>query len=200
MNATRKNKPAPKRRPVPKRKLALKRKPAPKRKTQRAAGATYDDFMTKALAMEQEAAERYDELADQMDVHNNPEVSELFRKMAEIERKHAVRVLGKLPAPPAAPQPLAPGPELPESVPTSETHYLMPPYRALELALESEERARDFFEQTARTTRDARVKTAATELAAEEREHVRLIKAWMERVPKPEPNWDYDPDPPHYSE
>jgi len=159
----------------------------------------YKAFMAQAHAMEEEAAERYDDLADQMEVHNNPEVAQLFRKMADIERKHAVRVLGKLPEKPAAPA-LRAGPELPETVPASETHYLMPPYRALELALESEERARAFFLRALKTTRDAKVRAAAKELAAEETEHVRLIREWMARVPKPEPGWDYDPDPPNYSE
>jgi rubrerythrin len=89
---------------------------------------------------------------------------------------------------------------MPETIPTSEAHYLMPAYHALELALESELRAQKFFEQAERSTRDARVRDAAREMAAEEREHVRLIKDWMKRVPKPEPGWDYDPDPPTYSE
>ena len=37
-------------------------------------------------------------------------------------------------------------------------------------------------------------------MAEEEREHVRLIRDWMKRVPKPEPGWDRDPDPPVYSD
>jgi rubrerythrin len=177
-----------------------KKKPAAKRAAGKSPSGAYADFIAQALAMEQEAAERYDELADQMEVHNNAEVAELFRKMAEVERKHSERVLGKLPrkTPPAR-APIAAA-EMPETIPTSEAHYLMPAYHALELALESEQRAQKFFEQAERSTRDARVRDAAREMAAEEREHVRLIKDWMKRVPKPEPGWDYDPDPPTYSE
>jgi hypothetical protein len=33
-------------------------------------------------------------------------------------------------------------------------------------------------------------------MAAEEAEHVRLIKEWMKRVQRPEAGWDEDPDPP----
>jgi hypothetical protein len=33
-------------------------------------------------------------------------------------------------------------------------------------------------------------------MAAEEREHVRLIGEWLSRYPEPEPGWDHDPDPP----
>jgi len=40
------------------------------------------------------------------------------------------------------------------------------------------------------------VRAAALEMAADEREHVRLIEEWLSRVPPPEPGWDEDPDPP----
>jgi hypothetical protein len=33
-------------------------------------------------------------------------------------------------------------------------------------------------------------------MALEEREHVRLIRAWLAKVPKPKDGWDQDPDPP----
>jgi rubrerythrin len=177
-----------------------KKKAAATRAAAKRPSTAYDTFIAQALAMEQEAAERYDELADQMEVHNNTEVAQLFKKMAEVERKHSARVLGKIPGKtPARRPPIASG-EMPETIPTSEAHYLMPPYHALELALECEQRAQEFFEQAESSTRDAKVRAAAREMAAEEREHVRLIKEWMRRVPKPEPGWDYDPDPPTYSE
>ncbi len=41
--------------------------------------------------MEVEAAQRYAELADAMETHNNREVAALFRTMANIESKHADR-------------------------------------------------------------------------------------------------------------
>jgi hypothetical protein len=44
------------------------------------------------------------------------------------------------------------------------------------------------------------VRDAAEEMAGEEREHVRLIKEWMARVPRPPADWDHDPDPPRMSE
>jgi len=27
-----------------------------------------------------------------------------------------------------------------------------------------------------------------------------LVKAWMQKVPQPDHNWDHDPDPPRYDE
>ena len=44
-----------------------------------------EELLAYSLAIEQEAAERYAELADQMEVHNNHEVAELFHKLAVIE-------------------------------------------------------------------------------------------------------------------
>ncbi|NDP41405.1 MAG: rubrerythrin, partial [Aromatoleum sp.] len=38
------------------------------------------------------------------------------------------------------------------------------------------------------------------ELQAEEREHVELVKAWMKKVPKPDPDWANDPDPARYTD
>ena len=51
----------------------------------------YADFMARAYTMELEAVERYAQFAEQMDVHNNREVAELFRKLSAIEALHAKR-------------------------------------------------------------------------------------------------------------
>jgi len=34
----------------------------------------------------------------------------------------------------------------------------------------------------------------------EEAEHVALVRAWIEKVPEPDPSWATDPDPPRYDE
>jgi rubrerythrin len=177
------------------------RRPAARRAP--AKSDAYRKFLAQAHAMEREAAQRYDELADQMEVHNNAEVAALFRKMAEIERKHAARVLGSFPETPVeggSPSLAIGVPELPETISNNELHYLMPPYHALGLALESEQRAVRFFDRIAGSSKDAKVRAAARQLAGEERQHVRLVKEWMQKVPKPAAGWDYDPDPPNYTE
>ena len=73
-------------------------------------------------------------------------------------------------------------------------------HKALQLALDSEQRAVRFFDRIAGSSKDAKVRAAARQLASEERQHVRLVKEWMQKVPKPEAGWDYDPDPPNYTE
>ena len=68
----------------------------------------------------------------------------------------------------------------------TELHYLMQPWHALELALNNEKRAEKFLAGIAKSPRRRQVRKLAAEMAAEETEHVRLIKAWMKRVPKPD--------------
>ena len=165
---------------------------------------TLEEFMTLALLMELEAAQRYADLADAMEMHNNREVAELFRRMADIEGKHAQKIMTEMgwrEAP--APSPAAaawPGLEGPETTPADAVHYLMQPYHALELALAGEERAEQFFARLAEFAGADSVRAAAGELRDEEREHVALVKAWMDKVPRPASDWADDPDPPRYTD
>lgn len=163
-------------------------------------GTAYADFMSKAYAMELDASERYAEFADQMEVHNNPDVAQLFRKLSAIEGLHASRIREEM-GWTQTPDPMYPGlwtgGEPPETAQVTDLHYLMHPYHALEIALNNEERAEAFFTRLARARETpAEVRKLAEEMAAEEAGHQRLIQEWMARVPKPGPDWNRDPDPP----
>jgi rubrerythrin len=176
-------------------KKARKRVKKPRRR-----GGAYADFMAQAYTMEIEASERYTEFAEQMEVHNNPEVAQLFRKLAAIEGLHAKQVLEEM-GWPQMPEPVYAmqwaGGEPPESAPMADVHYRMTPWHALELALNNELRAEKFFTAIANSGKTpASVRKLAAEMAYEETEHVRLIREWMKRVPKPDPDWNRDPDPP----
>ena len=162
---------------------------------------TLEAFMAQALQMELDAAQRYNEFADTMEVHNNPEVVEWFRKMAVIEGKHAAQIMAQMgwSAVPANAPRLA-GFEAVEGAAVDELHYLMQPWHVLQLALAGEERAERFFAQMARETKVEAIRMAATTLQQEERDHVELVKAWMQKVPQPDINWDQDPDPPRYDD
>ena len=164
---------------------------------------TYDDFMARAYAMELEANERYAQFADQLDTHNNREVSQMFRKLSEVEALHAKRILEEMrwPTTPALPPAYAwETAEAPETAAFDQLHYLMQPMHALEIALKCELQAQKYFEDIAASKAPATVRKAAAEMADEEREHVRLIRDWMKRVPPPRPGWDEDLDPPHVTE
>jgi rubrerythrin len=163
----------------------------------------YAEFMQRAYAMELEATERYAQFAEQLDTHNNREVAKLFRKLSEVEALHARRILDEMgwASVPALPPAFAwDGEEGPETAPFDALHYLMQPWHALEIALRCEQRAQKFFEDIAAGSAPQGVKAAAAEMAGEEREHVRLIREWMQKVPRPAAGWDEDPDPPHVSE
>ena len=165
---------------------------------------TLTEFMAQALAMEREAAQRYSDFADAMEIHNNREVAALFRKMAGIERKHAARIMVEMgwkdmPASPSG-KPSWEGFEAPETTPGDEVHYLMQPYHALQLALLNEQRAERFYARLARAATVESVSAAARELQAEEREHVKLVSAWMKKLPKPDRYWANDPDPATYTD
>lgn len=161
---------------------------------------TLEEFMAQALVMEREAAQRYNDLADAMETHNNRDVAQMFRTMAGYEAKHAQAIMEEMNwvEVPGMPTGAWPAMEPPESVPNDEVHYLMHPWHALKLALAAEERAEAFFAELARLAGSDSVRRAALELRDEEAEHVALVKAWLAKTPKPEGDWANDPDPPRY--
>jgi rubrerythrin len=202
---------APKAKTIARPKPAAKAKPTskPKRparaaKPARKAPRTLDDFMNQALVMEMEAAQRYSDFADAMEMHNNVEVAALFRKMADIEGRHAQQIMAQMGwTTTPAPLPGAvhwDGFEAPETAAIDDVHYLMQPYHALEVALAAEQRAERFFAKLVRAATTPAVRKAAQEMQEEEREHVELVRAWMKKVPKPDADWADDPDPPRYTD
>jgi rubrerythrin len=173
---------------------------------------TVDEFMALALAMEAAAADRYAELADTMQAHNNSETAELFRRMAAIEMEHAREIQARIArgagAADASADGGAPGQcagaggdvTTAESAAPESLHYLMLPWHALQIALANERRAERFFADLAQAATSQDVRDAALRLCAEEREHVALIEAWLARTPAPPDDWWQDPDPPRYTE
>jgi len=181
---------------------------APKRTAAKAAAkatpvASASEFMAHAYAMEAEAAERYAEFADSMEMHNNHEVAELFRKLSRIEQRHADQILEQMgwkQSPVSSADYRWEGTEGPETADPTELHYLMQPYHALQIALHNEKRARDFFAHLAKVATNAGVRKGALEMREEEAEHVRLIEEWLKRTPVPGSNWETDQDPPVLSD
>jgi rubrerythrin len=164
--------------------------------------ATLQQLMIRAVLMEIEASERYEEFADAMEVHNNPDVAAMFRKLSVIERRHADQLMAQMGWSQLPESPIArfdwEGFEAPETAPTESIHYLMRPFHVLQVALAAEQRAHRFFAHVAEAAGDEAVASAAREMRDEEHEHVELIRAWMARVPQPEEGWSLDPDPPRF--
>ena len=164
-----------------------KRGPRTKRaKTRPDTADAYAAFMSRAYTMELEATERYTQFATQLEAQDNDEVAMLFRKLAQIEALHAKRILAEMgwPSLPALPPAFAwAGSEGPETAPLDALRPQMQPYHALEIALRCELQAQKYFENIASGA--ARVRAAAEEMAAEEREHAELIREWLSRVRRP---------------
>ena len=148
---------------------------------------TLDELLAHAHQLEEEAVARYQELADQMVIHHQPELVTFFQTMARVEGLHVAKVR-ELAAGRELPR-LAPWdyrwltPEAPESVPIGQEHYRMRPRQALELALAAEERAHAFFAQAAGSCPDPEAQQTAAQLAEEERQHAATLREWLTRYP-----------------
>ena len=163
-----------------------------------------DSFFAYSIALEEEAADRHDELADMLDVHNNDEVAEIFRKLAHYSRLHAAEVrelAGDRKLPKIAPWDFGwDDLEGPETADMTSIDYLISPRRALEVALANEKSARSFYAGLGQWGLTEEIRSTATEFAEEEAEHVALLEDWLERTPKDDELAHYDPDPPHMPE
>jgi rubrerythrin len=157
--------------------------PGKKRKTKTGAADAYAAFMSRAYAMELEATERYTRFAGELEAQDNDEVAMLFRKLAEIEALHAKRILAEMgwASMPALPPAFAwEGKEGPETAPLDALRHAVQPRQALEIALRCEIKAQKYFENI--SSGAARVRAAAEEMAADEREHAALIREWLSRL------------------
>lgn len=163
-----------------------------------------DTFLAYSIALEEEAADRHDELADMLDVHNNPGVTATFRKLAHYSRLHAQEIRDhakerKLPV-------IAPWDfewenlEGPETTDLGAVNYLMNTAHALQIAMGNEQSAHNFYFEISQHSQDPEIKALAAEFAEEEKEHLELLKMWIDGTPESAEEELYDPDPPHMPE
>jgi rubrerythrin len=147
-----------------------------------------------ALAMEQAAAARYRQLAQSAADRGNAPVAALFAHLAAREEQH-VRSIGSrsqgLDLPllkswqygwPDAGPPEAVSPELGSRVAT--------PHDALKVALEAEQRAREYYEQVFAAATDPDVKLLAAALAQEEAQHAEWLERALATAPDPHIDWE----------
>ncbi len=158
------------------------------------------ELIAVAHRIETDAVERYQLLADQMETHNNVELTRMFLDLARAERLHAEEI-HRLATDRGIAEPADPiGPwrgDGPEAIDLGEAHYRMTPYDALRLALAGEQRALAFYGELAATHPDPAVRKLAGSLADEEQEHVDLCHRLLHRYPPVATDRDADPDRPH---
>jgi len=147
------------------------------------------DALDLAILIEEEAMDRYGELADQMDLHRTPDAAAFFRFMAKNEAKHGATLVKRRNQsfenqPSAVTRAMIFDVEAPEY---DEARAFMTPREAMASALRSEVKAHDFFARAVPLIRDATVKALFTELREEETLHQRLIQEQLEKLP-PDPS------------
>jgi rubrerythrin len=152
---------------------------------------TVEDLLAHANELEAEAAERYEDLAAQMEAHNNPAVARMFKAMAAVEAKH-LAYLSDLSKghtlPEMNPSDFSwPDLEAPESVPIGKGHYQMTEHDALALALECEQGALKFYDDIVRQATDPATRKLAASFVEDERRHVELVQKWIDRLPPRKP-------------
>jgi len=149
---------------------------------------TAPELYAHAIAIEQEAAERYAELAEHMDDAGREDLARVFAMLSATEAEHLEalerRTEGiKLPAVPQGHYCWLYA-EAPETAARELVYRLMTPRQALSIALDAERRAQAFFEQVCWSASDPALRALAREMAAEEREHVALIGAMLSDIPE----------------
>jgi rubrerythrin len=153
----------------------------------RAAGInSVAELIAHACAFENEAAERYAELAAAMKRRASAEVADVFRKLSNLQSMHAADINRRaagldLPRVPPWPFPTAAPARGPETVSLDAFREPPTPAQALRLALVNEQRGHAFYAAVAARATDPEVKQIAEEMAEEELEHVALVEAWLER-------------------
>ncbi|MEI8030868.1 MAG: ferritin family protein [Comamonadaceae bacterium] len=161
---------------------------------------TVPELLAHALAMETEAAERYGELADQMQTHRRTAVAAIFRRLEIAERKHLID-LTEMCKGVALPH-YAPwdykwrSNEGPETIDTGRVHYQLSVREAIVLALEHERKATLFYDDIAATAQAAEVIGLARQFADEEREHAGWLESCLAECGSDNSKTTEDPDPP----
>lgn len=161
---------------------------------------TVPELLAHALAMETEAAERYGELADQMQTHRRTAVAAIFRRLEIAERKHLVD-LSAMCKDVALPH-YAPwdfkwrSNESPETIAIGRVHYHLSVRDAVLLALEHERKATQFYADVADTAQAPDVIALARQFADEEREHMGWLEACLAECGADDSMAGEDPDPP----
>jgi erythrin-vacuolar iron transport family protein len=149
------------------------------------ANLSLKDALDLAILVEDEAQERYEEFATQMDQHRTPQAAQFFRYMVENEAKHgrelqARRVQRFGDAPRSVTRSMIFDIEAPDY---DAARAFMSPRKAMEAALASEVKAHAFFVSALPALKDTEVRALFEELRDEEVEHQDLVKIELAKLP-----------------
>jgi rubrerythrin len=142
------------------------------------------DALDLAVLIEEEAMERYGELAEQLEVHRTHEAARFFRFMERNEAKHREALLAQrnarfADAPRNVRKEMIFDVEAPEY---DEARTFMSLRAALETSMRSETKAREFFERALPQLADPDVRALFEELRDEEIEHQGLVQKELDKL------------------
>lgn len=162
------------------------------------------DFLANAELMVEESLEQYRQLADSMELHNNPDTAVQFRKLESMEQEQLEWIKQQMS-----------GINLPEIAPwdfawhcqdnpakdcLSDMDYLVNPAKALSAALHNEYHTEAIYQKIAEQSFDPIVKNLAYELAEQQSAQIELLKRRIQALPKEAYETLEDMDPPNIPE
>lgn len=144
-----------------------------------------DQFLAFAVRVEEEAANHFDALADDMARCANTEVADLFRRLANFSRLHLEEARAR-----AGDRDVArflpedhiwPDLVTPEQTALWAGDAYLSRRDALKAALDGERLGFEFYHHIASTSPDPEIRAMAKAFASEEAEHVEILTRWIER-------------------
>ncbi len=144
------------------------------------------DALDLAILVEEEAQERYEDFAAQMEQHRTPEAAKFFRYMAANEAKHGLHLAARRAerfgdVPRAVTRTQLFDIEAPDF---DAARAFMSPRKAMEAALASELKAHAFFQSALNAVKDPGVRALFEELRDEEVGHQGLVQAELAKLPR----------------
>jgi erythrin-vacuolar iron transport family protein len=154
---------------------------------------TLKDALDLAILIEEEARVRYEEFTKLVGGRYKGDSDEVFKNMAAYESKHRDELKSRRQklfgaAPVTVSIEALDDVEAPDR---GKPRVFMSPRQAMEVALASEEKAYDFFDEALKHVKDADVRKLFDELRAEEKQHQEYVKKAMATLP-PGPDVEED--------
>jgi rubrerythrin/ferredoxin len=146
---------------------------------------TIDEFLSYAVAVEEDAALHFEKLAESMRSAGNADVGDLFGQLGGYSRLHLEEAKRRcqhhnanVTLPPSS---AWPDNEAPERTGLWAGDASLSRLDALKAALLGERRGYEFYYAVAGTTKDSEIRALAKEFVKEEAEHVDSLKLWIAR-------------------
>ena len=143
------------------------------------------DALDLALSIEEEAKERYEQFAKITGGRYAGDAADMFRQMVGYEAKHCGALdqrrrslFGDAPR-----RITADAIDDVEAPDRGEPRTFMSARQAVEVALRAEMKAHDFYDEALPHVQDPSVRKLFEELREEEKHHVKLVGAWLQKLP-----------------